>query len=63
MDRKNAEAMAHAAEKGLGVVAMGPVGGGRLARLPGFLKECTGLDVSSAAQLALRFVLSSPANP
>ena len=64
LDRKNAEAMAHAAEKGLGVVVMGPVGGGRLAGLPGFLRgdelRREGLDTSSDAGLALRFVLSNP---
>jgi len=59
-DKKNAEGMAYAKEKGLGVVVMGPVGGGRLAGLPGFLSDAEGLDTSSAAGLALRFVLSNP---
>jgi len=60
LDRKNAESIAYAKEKGLGVVVMGPVGGGRLAGLPGFLSDAEGLDTSSAAGLALRFVLSNP---
>ncbi len=60
LDRKNAEAMAYARERGLGVVVMGPVGGGRLAGLPGFLSGAAGLDTSHAAQLALRFVLANP---
>ena len=60
LDRRNVEAMAHASEKGLGVVVMGPVGGGKLAGLPGFLRDTAGLDTSSAAGLALRFVLSNP---
>jgi len=60
LDRKNEESMAYAREKGLGVVVMGPVGGGRLAGLPGFLRAADDLDTSSAAGLALRFVLSNP---
>jgi len=59
-DQKNAESMAYAKEKGLGVVVMGPVGGGRLAVSPGFLSDTDGLDTSSAAGLAIRFVLSNP---
>ena len=30
LDRSNEEGIAHAKEKGLGVIIMGPVGGGRL---------------------------------
>ena len=60
LDQKNADSIAYANEQGLGVVVMGPVGGGRLAGLPGFLREATGIDTSSAARLALRFVLSNP---
>jgi predicted aldo/keto reductase-like oxidoreductase len=60
LDQKNAESMAYARSKGLGVVVMGSVGGGRLAGLPGFLKDTEGLDTSSAARLALRFVLANP---
>ena len=51
----------HRGKLGLGVVAMGPVGGGRLMGMPDFLREEQGLDTSSAARLALRFVLSNPA--
>ncbi|MFC1713610.1 aldo/keto reductase [Candidatus Poribacteria bacterium] len=60
LDQKNAESMAYAKEKGLAVVVMGPVGGGRLAGLPGFLSDSGELDTSSASGLALRFVLSNP---
>jgi predicted aldo/keto reductase-like oxidoreductase len=60
LDKKNAESMAYAKEEGLGVVVMGPVGGGRLAGLPGFLSGAEGLDTSDAAGLAVRFVLSNP---
>ena len=59
LDRKNAEAMAYAHEKGLGVVIMGSAGGGRLATMPRAVQE-EGLDTSSAAGLAIRFVLSNP---
>ena len=60
LDQRNAESMAYAKEQGLGVVVMGPVGGGKLAELPGFLRDKTGIDTSSAAGLAVRFVLSNP---
>jgi predicted aldo/keto reductase-like oxidoreductase len=59
-DQKNAESMSYAQEKGLGVVVMGPVGGGRLAVVPGFLSGEASLDTSSAAGLAIRFVMSNP---
>jgi predicted aldo/keto reductase-like oxidoreductase len=60
LDQRNADSMAYAHEKGLGVVVMGPVGGGRLAGLPGFLRDRDDTDVSNASALALRFVLSNP---
>ena len=60
LDQSNAAGVAHAHKKGLGVVAMGPVGGGRLAQVPKFLAERGDLDVSSAAGLAIRFVISNP---
>jgi len=60
LDRANEESMAYAHEKGLGVVVMGPVAGGRLGfpseqiinMLPGGTK--------SSPELALRFVLANP---
>ncbi len=60
LDRANEPSIAHAHKKGMGVVIMGPVGGGRLgapspeiqALLPGVSK--------SSAEVALRFVLSNP---
>ena len=59
LDRANEEAIALAAEKGMGVEIMGPIGGGRLglasAQLQGVLD-----DVASTPDLALRFVLSNP---
>jgi predicted aldo/keto reductase-like oxidoreductase len=61
LDRSNAEGIAYAATKGLGVAIMGPLGGGRLggpskavARL---MQDRTHV---SSPELALRFVLSNP---
>jgi len=60
LDRANEAAIAYAAEKGLGVVVMGPVGGGRLAVVPKGLREADDVSVENAAELAIRFVLSHP---
>ena len=60
LDRKNEEGMAYAAEKGLGICVMGPVGGGRLATLPPPVTARLGIDEAQAVSLALRFVLSNP---
>lgn len=58
LDRSNEEAMAYAKKKGLGVAAMGPVGGGRLAASD-ILKETLGPNVESTPELALRFVFAN----
>ncbi|MCL2488247.1 MAG: aldo/keto reductase [Oscillospiraceae bacterium] len=57
LDRASEEGIAYAASKGVGVVAMGPVGGGRLAAPTQF-----GTGISSAAtyELAIKFVLGNP---
>ena len=60
LDRSNEESIRYAHEKGLVVVVMGPVGGGRLAVMPKRLSELANLSASNAAELALRFVLSNP---
>ena len=62
LDRKNAPAIAHALEKGVGIVVMGPVGGGRLAMAPDVLGERVGPDltIKSTPEIALRFVLTNP---
>ena len=51
--------IAYAAEKGLGVVVMGPVGGGRLAA-PTELSKRLGSGSLNTYELALRFVLGNP---
>lgn len=60
LDRKNEEMIAFAASRGVGVVAMGPVGGGRLAA-PTALGEKIANNASlSTYELAFRFVLGNP---
>ncbi len=58
LDRKNEPALAHAHARGLGTVAMGPVGGGRLGTPSEVISEATG--ISSTAEIALRFVFANP---
>ncbi len=60
LDRGNEEGMAYAREKGLGVVVMGPVGGGRLGYPSRAVREMLPGKVQSSPELALRFVLSNP---
>jgi len=59
LDRSNEENFAYAKSKGLGTVAMGPVGGGRLGapseKIQGLLKN----KIISTAEMALRFVLAN----
>jgi len=64
LDRSNEENIAYAKSKGLGVVVMGPVGGGRLGapseKIQGLLKNKQAADGTdgriSTAETALRFV-------
>ncbi|MCL2224881.1 MAG: aldo/keto reductase [Defluviitaleaceae bacterium] len=60
LDRSNEDNLAYAKEKGLGVVIMGPVGGGKLGApselIRGLLKE----KPASTAEMAMRFVLANP---
>lgn len=59
LDRKLEEGMAAAREKGIGVVVMGPVAGGRLGAGSEILEQAIpGID--RVPELALRFVLSNP---
>lgn len=59
LDRSNEEMIHYAAEKGLGVVVMGPVGGGRLAA-PTELAMKLGTGNLNTYELAFRFVLGNP---
>lgn len=60
IDRANEEMIEYAREKGVGVVAMGPVGGGRLAAPAGMYETLTGKKSNATYELALRFVLGNP---
>lgn len=59
LDRANEPSIKYAAEKGLGVIAMGPVGGGRLAFAGSIFEDALKGRVTTP-ELALRFVLSNP---
>ncbi|MDR0306897.1 MAG: aldo/keto reductase [Chitinispirillales bacterium] len=59
LDRSNEENMAYANEKGLGVVVMGPVGGGSLGAPSEVIRNMIKKEVKSTAEMALRFVLSN----
>jgi predicted aldo/keto reductase-like oxidoreductase len=60
LDRSNEESIAYANEKGLGVVIMGPVGGGRLGAPSEMIKGLVDKNIQSTAEMALRFVLANP---
>lgn len=60
LDRSNETAIKHAHEKGLGVVAMGPVGGGRLGAPSQVIQKLMPGGAKSSAETALRFVISNP---
>lgn len=60
LDRANEGPIAHAHEKGMGVVVMGPVGGGRLGSPSEQIKGMLPTDAKSSAEVAMRFVLSNP---
>lgn len=59
LDRRYAPAMAHAKAKGMGVVVMGPVGGGRLAAAYKVFAE-TVASAKSTPEIAIRFVGANP---
>lgn len=58
LDRGNEQAIEYAKNKGLGVICMGPVAGGRLAVTSEVLKNIVG-NVSGTPEIALRFVLGN----
>ena len=60
LDRHNEPAIAHAHQKGMGVVIMGPVAGGRLVTPGGVVIDQEGMLEVKTPELALRFVWSNP---
>lgn len=60
LDQHNKEVIAYAHKKGLGVVIMGPVGGGRLVPPSEKIQSMISKDVKSTPEVAIRFVLSNP---
>ena len=60
LDRSHEEMIAYARKKGLGVAAMGPVGGGRLAAPADIYTRLTGKPAIATYELAFRFVLGNP---
>ncbi len=60
LDRANEEMIRYANEKGLGTVAMGPVGGGRLAAPTDLYAKLTGKPSIATYELALKFCLGNP---
>ncbi len=60
LDRSNEEMLAYAASKGMGTVAMGPVGGGRLSAPTDLYTKLTGKPSIATYELAFKFVLGNP---
>ena len=60
LDRVNEPVIEHAHKKGVAVILMGPVGGGRLAAPSKKLQQAVPGGVKSTPELALRFVFSNP---
>lgn len=60
LDRAKEQVITYAAEKGLGVVVMGPVGGGRLGAPSPQVQALLPGKVHSSPEIALRFVLTHP---
>ena len=60
LDTANSDAIQYAHEKGLGVVIMGPVGGGRLGEPSKAIQGMIPGGAKSSPELALRFVLTHP---
>ncbi len=59
LDRSNEQAIKYAHDKGVGVVVMGPVGGGRLAAPSEVIRNLLPGKVKSSAEIALRFVITN----
>jgi hypothetical protein len=60
LDQSNEKEIAYAHEKGLGVVVMGPVGGGRLAAPSEPIQNLIPGGFKSTAEAAMRFVFANP---
>ncbi len=60
LDRSNEEMIKYVNEKGLGTIAMGPVGGGRLAAPTDLYNKLTGKPSISTYELAFKFCLGNP---
>ncbi len=60
LDRKNEEVIAYAHEKGVGIIVMGPVGGGRLGTPSEQIQKMIPGGAKSTAEIAMRFVLANP---
>ena len=60
LDRSNEDNIAYAKANGLGVIIMGPVGGGRLGAPSDVVKGLLKSKMVSSAEMALRFVLANP---
>lgn len=60
LDRSNEEMIKYAHEKGLGTIAMGPVGGGRLAAPTDLYAKLTGKPSIATYELAFKFCLGNP---
>ena len=60
LDQSNEKNIAYAKEKGLGVVVMGPVGGGLLGAPSPVIMDLLKGKSKSSAETAMRFVLSNP---
>lgn len=59
LDRSNEEMIDYASKKGLGVVVMGPVAGGRLGISSETIRGLLPGKISSSAEIAIRFVLAN----
>ncbi|MBQ9517775.1 MAG: aldo/keto reductase [Eubacterium sp.] len=60
LDRSNEEMIKYVHEKGLGTIAMGPVGGGRLAAPTDLYAKLTGKPGIATYELAFKFCLGNP---